>query len=471
MRTVQLPRIGTWPAWRDAARGLLAEGVRPEDVLWRFGEDAADDLFGGAAEPVTASSNVTVPKGFVDLASRVVWHSDPERFARLYAFLLRVKRQPRLLSDRGDADLARLRAMEKNVNRCAHKMKAFVRFRDIGTGPGGRRAFVAWFEPSHHTVEPTAPFFTGRFGDMDWIIATPDVTARFQDGRVSFAEGQPRPDLPEDGAEALWGTYFRNIFNPARVKVQAMTSEMPKKYWKNLPEARHIPDLIAGAQARAEAMQAAMPALPPVRAERILDRLHATRSAMGWDELRARAEADSRDLPEGLGRIVLGEGPLDARLMIVGEQPGDHEDRQGRHFVGPAGQLFDDIAGQAGLDRRAAYVTNAVKQFKFRRDGKRRLHKPPNRTEIEHAKWWLEAELKLVKPALILSMGATALYSLTGRREGLLKRRGAVEDTPHGPVFVTVHPSFLLRLPDPVRRAEETARFREDLAAVGSRIF
>ncbi len=469
MRTIQLPRIGTWTAWRDAARGLLADGVPAEAVLWRFGEDAPDDLFGGAVTPAPSSADVTVPKGFVDLASRVVWHSDPERFARLYAFLLRVKRHPRLLSDRGDADLARLRAMEKNVNRCAHKMKAFVRFRDIGAGSGGRRAFAAWFEPSHHTVEPTAPFFARRFGDMDWIIATPDVTARFEAGKVSFAEGQPRPDLPEDGAEALWGTYFRNIFNPARVKVQAMTSEMPRKYWKNLPEARHIPELIAGAEARAAEMRAAMPALPPVRAERILGRARAARPVT-WDELRTRAAEASRDLPEGLGRIVLGEGPADARLMVVGEQPGDHEDQQGRPFVGPAGQLFDKVAGQAGLDRQAAYVTNAVKQFKFRRSGKRRLHEPPNRTEIEHAKWWLEAELKLVRPELILSMGATALQSLTGRRDGLLKRRGAVEETPHGPVFVTVHPSYLLRLPDPVRRTEETERFREDLVAARGRI-
>src|SRR5690606_19151967 len=139
-------------------------------------------------------------------------------------------------------DLARLREMEKGVRRCAHKMKAFVRFRDLAPGAGGRRRFAAWFEPTHHTLEPTAPFFARRFADMDWFIATPEKTARFEGGALTFAEGAPRPDLPEDAAETLWTTYFRNIFNPARLKVQAMTSEMPRKYWKNLPEAGAIPD-------------------------------------------------------------------------------------------------------------------------------------------------------------------------------------------------------------------------------------
>ncbi len=478
METIHLPRIGTAQAWRDAARGLMLREVPPEDALWRFADESQTDLFAcpvraaNRAAPARAPAGRTppsVPKGFLDLANTVVWHADPERFARLYDFLCRLQDNPRLMSDRGDADLARLRTMEKNVRRCAHKMKAFVRFRDVGDA-AGRRRFAAWFEPTHHTVEPTAPFFTRRFGDMDWIIATPDVTARFEDGRMTLEDGQPKPDLPEDGAEELWGTYFRNIFNPARLKVQAMCSEMPRKYWKNMPEARHIPDLIAHAGERALEMQLAAPTLPPQRAEKILKQarmpqgctMPQTQSGL-TRELRGCARCP---LHRDATQAVPGEGPADARLMIVGEQPGDHEDLAGRPFVGPAGQLFDRVAGEAGLDRQAVYVTNAVKHFKFRRQGKRRLHQPPNRTEIEHCKWWLEAEIALVKPKLILSMGATALQSLTGRREGLLKRRGRVEDTRHGRVFVTVHPSYLLRLPTAALRETETAKFRDDLAQV-----
>jgi len=464
MPTIDLPRLHTATAWRDAARALLAAGTPPEEVLWSFDAPAQTDLFAAPASRPAPAAGVTVPKSFVALADNVCWHADPERFARLYAFLWRLRESPGLMQDRGDRDLARLREMEKNVRRCAHKMKAFVRFRDLAA-PGPRRAFAAWFEPTHHTVEPTAPFFTRRFADMDWAIVTPDVTARFEAGQLCFGPGQDRPDLPKDGAEALWTTYFRNIFNPARVKVSAMTSEMPRKYWKNMPETRAIPELLATAERRAREMAEAAPSLPPLRAGRILERLHADRgsAAMSFDDLRRRAQEENREAQPGYGRIVLGEGPQDARLMVVGEQPGDAEDREGRPFVGPAGQVFDRVAAEAGLDRQAAYVTNAVKRFKFRMRGKRRLHEAPNRGDVDHARWWIAREIELVEPKLILAMGGTAAETLTGQRAGLLKRRGTVEETEFGPILLTVHPSYLLRLPDPDRRARETELFRQDL--------
>jgi len=186
-----------------------------------------------------------------------------------------------------------------------------------------------------------------------------------------------------------------------------------------------------------------------------------------FDALRDGLRACTRcPLHEPATQVVGGEGPRDAPLMIVGEQPGDQEDREGRPFVGPSGQLMDRIAEEAGLDRGAAYVTNAVKHFKFRRRGKRRLHEPPNRMEIERCKWWLDLEVELVKPKMILSLGATALESLTGTRRGLLKRRGGFEETQSGPVFVTVHPSYILRIRDGERKAEETRRLRADFAKV-----
>lgn len=468
MKTVRLPLTGTDTAWREAARAHLAAGTPPSDLLWSRGEAPQSDLFAAPAIAPRTGADITVPRTFVDLARTVCWHADPQRFARLYAFLWRLRDRPDLMRDSADPDLTRLRGMEKNVRRCAHKMKAFVRFRDIAPGTTGRRRFAAWFEPTHFTLEPTAPFFARRFADMHWIIATPDLTARHEDGKIAFAPGQPKPDLPEDAAEGLWETYFCNIFNPARVKVQAMTSEMPRKYWKNMPEAKHIPALIAGAEARVREMAAAAPALAPAHAARVLDRLHGPDALDGlsFAALLARAEDANRTLRDGYGRIVLGEGPEDAALMIVGEQPGDEEDRQGRPFVGPAGQLFDRVAQSAGLDRRDAYVTNAVKQFRYRMKGKRRLHMPPNRTEIEQGKWWLDAEIRLVKPRLILAMGATATQALTGTRDGLLTRRGRVEDTPQGPVFITVHPAWILRLRDAAERTREVARFREDIATV-----
>ena len=212
MRTVSLPTLGTWRAWREAARACLAAGLPPEEVLWSYGE-TPDDLFAGEPPPAAGSAG-NVPRAFLDLAETVVWHSDPERFARLYALLWRVRQAPGLLADRADPDLARLRAMEKSVRRCQHKMKAFVRFREIGPADAARRSFAAWFEPLHHTLEPTAPFFAGRFADMDWRIVTPELTAVFEAGRLEFAPGQAKPPLPDDATEELWAEYFRSIFNP-----------------------------------------------------------------------------------------------------------------------------------------------------------------------------------------------------------------------------------------------------------------
>ena len=129
-----------------------------------------------------------------------------------------------------------------------------VRFRELPLG-GPRRSFAAWFEPEHNTLEPGSAFFVNRFVDMDWLIATPRLTARFQSGRLTFGPGGAKPDLPEDASEALWATYFANIFNPARIKLDAMRSEMPKKYWKNLPETRLIPAMLADAEARVQRMR------------------------------------------------------------------------------------------------------------------------------------------------------------------------------------------------------------------------
>lgn len=469
MQRAVIPAIGAATHWRNAARRFLAAGVPPDQIIW--GDVAlAPDLF-GTDVAASAQGRPSVPRSFVSMAQTVVWHKDPERFARLYGFLWRLKDAPQLMADRADADLSRLRAMEKNVRRCQHKMKAFVRFRDIGAADDARRSFAAWFEPTHHSVEPTADFFVRRFADMDWRILTPDVSAIFENGQLTFQEGHKKPDLPDDAGEQLWVTYFRNIFNPARLKVKAMQSEMPRKYWKNLPEAASIPDLIAQAPARAREMAEAAPSLPPARMGQVQAGLAEWRSAWdgSGDALPAAIAACTRcPLHRNATQAVPGEGPGDADLMIVGEQPGDLEDLGGKPLVGPAGQIFDEIAAIAGLDRQQAYVTNAVKHFKFVPRGKRRLHQRPDMSEIHHCRWWLDAEIAQVKPKLILAMGATAAESLTGKRDGILSRRGGIERTISGlPVLITLHPAYLLRLRDPQAAAQGRALFQGDLEKAG----
>jgi DNA polymerase len=468
---VTLPKVGTDKAWREAARACLQAGLRPEQVSWSRGPAEAVLFEEGEAPPAAKPGPIRVPESFVALAGEVAWHRDPERFGRLYAFLWRLRGNPQLMQDAADRDLVALRSMERAVRRDLHKLKAFVRFREIGERTAARRRFAAWFEPSHLTLEPSAPFFARRFADMDFSIATPDLILHCEDGVVRFEEGANRPDLPEDAAEELWLTYFRNIFNPARVKVDRMLAEMPRKYWKNLPETAAIPDLLAQAESRVRGMAETAPTRAPFFAKALAARPKGPAApppeAGSLAALRAEEAACTRcPLFAEATQVVSGEGPVGARLMMVGEQPGDQEDLAGRPFVGPAGQLFDEVLAQVGLERRDLYLTNAVKHFKYTLKGKRRIHQSPASGEISACRWWLGQEIRIVKPRLIVALGASAAESLTGSREGILKRRGSIEEGPEElPVFLTVHPSFLLRLPDPVSREMETERFRQDLTA------
>jgi DNA polymerase len=168
-------------------------------------------------------------------------------------------------------------------------------------------------------------------------------------------------------------------------------------------------------------------------------------------------------------QTVFGEGPVEAPLMFVGEQPGDREDLAGKPFVGPAGKLLDELLAAAGIDRQTCYVTNAVKHFKFEPRGKLRLHKRPDAYEIDRCRWWLDLERRFVKPRLIVALGATAAQSLTGRGSAILRRRGTVERLAGGTrVFITIHPSMLLRIPDPTSASEAREAFRRDLVKVAN---
>jgi uracil-DNA glycosylase len=148
---------------------------------------------------------------------------------------------------------------------------------------------------------------------------------------------------------------------------------------------------------------------------------------------------------EGGKRAVLGEGPIGASIALVGEQPGDQEDLQNRPFVGPAGRLLDRALSAAGIERKSSYVTNAVKHFKFEERGKRRLHKKPSAGEVRHYRWWLKMELELVYPRLVVALGATAVLALAGKPLAIGRFRGPA-DFDGQPGYITVHPSYLLRL-------------------------
>jgi uracil-DNA glycosylase len=181
----------------------------------------------------------------------------------------------------------------------------------------------------------------------------------------------------------------------------------------------------------------------------------------------AEAECTRCPLYRLATQVVPGEGKRRAKLMFVGEQPGDREDIAGRPFVGPAGRVFDEALAMAGVPRDAAFVTNAVKHFKFEPRGKRRLHKRPNTYEIERCKWWLDQERKLVRPKALVALGATAVRSLLGRTASITSLRDAPQILEDGtPMIATIHPSYLLRIRDPDDRARERTAFVADIKRV-----
>jgi uracil-DNA glycosylase len=184
-----------------------------------------------------------------------------------------------------------------------------------------------------------------------------------------------------------------------------------------------------------------------------------------FTQLRAAENACTRcPLYKDATQAVPGEGPEKAPLLVVGEQPGDKEDLAGHPFVGPAGRVLDEALVEAGIDRKQTFVTNAVKHFKHEMRGKRRLHKKPNAFEIDRCRWWLDIERALLKPKVVLALGATAARGLTGRPLAINASRGAAMPLEDGSqLVVTIHPSYLLRIREPEDRRAEYGRFLSDL--------
>lgn len=469
MRVVRLASEVDFEGWRRAARALRAEGAPPEALVWTVERD----LFDHGEAIAAAASAFAVPAMFVDLARQVVLHRSPERFALLYRILWRLERDPHVVANPADPDMARARDMAKAVSRAAHKMKAFVRFRLVEDGK--KETYAAWFEPAHRVTEATAPFFARRFSNMDWTILTPDACVAWDGERLLVSEGADPADAPsEDAQEELWRTYYASIFNPARLNPRQMRQEMPKRYWRNLPEAALIPGLIEAAQDRAAAMVSAPPRPPPDRILKAAQR-HARDGSFGadvptnLDAMQAGISVCRRcDLWRDATQGVPGEGPSNAPLMFVGEQPGDQEDLAGRPFAGPAGRLFDQALAAAGVARDQVYVTNAVKHFKHEPRGKRRLHKTPTPAEVRACRWWLDAERRLVRPRVTVMLGATAAQGVTGRALKVAEARGRpllLANQTQG--LVTFHPAYLLRLPEAASRQAAYQSFLDDLKLAG----
>jgi probable DNA metabolism protein len=463
--------------FRERARACLANGIEPGQVQWHVATRAEADLFAAPAreaamEPPPETPRIHVPAFFLPLCEHAALHADPGRFGLLYRLLWRLVHEPALRHDPLDPDRQQVEAMAHAVRRDMHKMTAFVRFRPLAATEGTHVRHIAWFEPEHHIVEAVAPFFARRFARMHWAILTPERSVRWDGSALAFGPGADRAQAPPaDANEALWLTYYASIFNPARLKLAMMRKEMPRRYWRNLPEAVLIQPLAAGAAERSGRMVEQVPGdavrrRPASSRALAMDARPVALHAPGTLAALRAATERCRECPIGAHatQAVHGEGSEHARLMLVGEQPGDQEDLRGRPFVGPAGQLLDRALAQLGWPRSELYLTNAVRHFKFELRGKRRIHKTPAQQEAAACLHWLESEIALVRPAAAVALGATAARALLGRPVSVTRERGEWLVRDDGlRVLVTLHPSALLRM-EPGAQASAYEEWVADLA-------
>jgi uracil-DNA glycosylase len=494
--------VTNFAEWREAARELLVYAVPPETVNWGapggdLFSDAAQatadggDLLSGAPADAPASHNSAeplpaavpgslrlpghvsqpapqrltepgappvpqpaphLPRSLMDLLQTAACCRQADRWAFLYRVVWRWAGGDHAVQSAADADGARLHAMVKAVHREEHDMHAYIRFRERPAQLGPPR-FVAWFEPRHDVLPQVAQHFVSRMGKVSWMIATPDASVLW-DGATLHNCGplvDSAADLVDHG-EALWLTYYRSIFNPARVNAPLLYSHIPSRFWKGLPEGALVPQMVSQAAlgerrtGQAQAVGRKPGAIIPITPD----------DAQPERQQPSKLEECRRcDLWQHATQAVPGEGPKRAKIMLVGEQPGDQEDLAGEPFVGPAGKLLDRVCEEAGVDRDKLYVTNAVKHFKWEPRGKRRMHKTPAQREIEACNYWLDKELAAVKPQVIVALGTTALKSLLGTSHVTLKDTIGQALRHEGRWIVTIyHPSYVLRVPDEAAKKE-----------------
>lgn len=271
MRVIRLAAPIDEEGFRRHARALVMQQVHPDAVEWLAGGSAATSLWSqdgdDAPTPWPSAGGLhddpsfKVPASFMSLCRQVLMNRDAQRFSLMYRLLWRLRVEPYFWLDRLHPERRLAERLAREVSHEIHKMRAFVRFTPVEDDIGTRH--IAWFEPEHHIVEANAGFFVRRFAQMRWAILTPACSIEWDGQQLRTGPGGHRDDAPSpDAGAALWLTYYRHIFNPARLKVDMMVKEMPRRYWKNLPEAALIEPLIAAAGQRTEAMVQAGPTAP-----------------------------------------------------------------------------------------------------------------------------------------------------------------------------------------------------------------
>ena len=427
MQQIVLKSETDWEGWRQATRALILAKQQPEALTWSVGN-----------EPTRwpdATGTFHVPRALVSLASVVLQARIPDRFNLLYSLVWRANAGDKVLDDDSDPDLSLARRIALAVRAEAHRMRTNIRF--LPVPEDGATRFLGWYEPAHFVLPANAQLLARRHANLRLSIITPDGAAHWNGTSLLFGSGLRH--VQDDEALQAWWEQHRGALQ------EHATPDV------SIPEAEALDEV---------PRQPDRPALGPVvlHTEPSPDLQQARKDALACHRCPLHAPAT---------QTVFGEGPANAPVMFVGEQPGDQEDTIGRPFVGPAGQMMDRAMEEAGLDRRLAYITNAVKHFKFTPRGKRRIHQTPEVPEIQACNLWLEREREHVRPNLLVLMGGSAARAVLGRAVTISRERGRPFRLADGQTaFVTVHPSYLLRIPDAAAKAREYDAFVQDLKSV-----
>ena len=446
--------------WRIQARQLLEKNLEPAEIIWSDSSSKQPNLFDDD-EPVVVNGDLNnkflIPKLFLQVATMVSYHRDHAKWDKLYTLLWRITHGERnLLAISSEPLVHDLLIMQKAVSREAHKMKAFVRFCKFNEKDGSEY-YLAWYKPEHLVLRLVAPFFQRRFAVMRWTVMTPEETVHWDGNELNYSEGKNLVDNPTDDLEHLWQTYYKAIFNPARIKIKAMKKEMPTRYWHNLPETKMIPSLLKEAPQRLAEMMRHQDGFKNAVADYFPETVDSLVTLKEYAK-------NCRGCPlyANATQTVFGSGNPHAKLILVGEQPGDQEDLKGLPFIGPAGQVLINILQLLGIKLEDIYLTNAVKHFKFRENNGHRTHRSPDIREIDACKPWVLSEIRLIKPKVVLCLGLSAAKSLINPSFRIKHERGQFKTHENYLMGATFHPSAILRANNELKESM-LANFKEDI--------
>jgi uracil-DNA glycosylase len=442
--------------WRLDVLKLLQMNTTPNDVLWSFDDHQPNLWF----DSINSDANfpLKIPARLKELLMTLSMHQSPTRWNLMYRILYRtIHGEKNLLDDPGDPDVAAALRMQYEIEKDIHRFHAFLRFKKHIDNEG--EIFIAFYKPDHSILRAALQTFVERFGSMRWVIFTPECSAYWNTKTLAIQDTKiDIPQVNDQEMETLWSSYYSSVFNPTRSNEKLLKQHIPSRFRSNMPELEDVDHLLQNASKRTDHMIESAPSLA------------ISSSVESLQDLNIQLQ-QCVACPIGLNgtRAVAGQGSFGG-IMLIGEQPGDEEEKSGNPFVGPAGEVLNQVFHDLNLNRNMIYITNAVKHFKFVMRGKSRIHDRPSPAEIGICRSWLNEEIRFVQPPVIICLGASAAQSVLGVKLDVGKNLNKEFTHPSGAIIlVTYHPAAILRVPDPDRKREMYSQILRSLANAQAR--